>query len=308
MGVIAVRLFLPFDVEAFLAALPKSVKAIAVLDRTKEPGSIGEPLYLNVVTALAKGRRALASSPSVVGGRYGLGSKEFTPGMARAVFEHLSAARAQEPVYGRNHRRCERAPRWPSTPNSTSRAAGGQAMRVCRTGRRRHGRGEQEFDQDHRRADLKLRPGLLRLRLEEIGLDDDLAPALRPEADPRPLPDPAGGLRRLQPVQLRRAHRRPAATRPRGPPCSSIRRTPRRRPGQASERLAGDPDRKEAAPLRHRRDPGRPGERHGPAHEHGAPDLLLRALRRASARRGRSSRSRRRSTRPTARRASRSSR
>ena len=92
VGVIAVRLFLPFDVEAFLAALPKTVKAIAVLDRTKEPGSIGEPLYLRTVAALAKGRRALASSASVVGGRYGLGSKEFTPGMVKAVFENLSKA------------------------------------------------------------------------------------------------------------------------------------------------------------------------------------------------------------------------
>jgi len=90
VGVIAVRLFLPFHVDSFLAALPKTVKAIAVLDRTKEPGSIGEPLYLSTVAALAKGRLALANSPSVVGGRYGLGSKEFTPGMVRAVFEHLS--------------------------------------------------------------------------------------------------------------------------------------------------------------------------------------------------------------------------
>jgi len=89
VGVIAVRLFLPFEVKAFLAALPKTVLGVAVLDRTKEPGSLGEPLYLNVLGALAEGRSLLAGSPRVVGGRYGLGSKEFTPGMARAVFEHL---------------------------------------------------------------------------------------------------------------------------------------------------------------------------------------------------------------------------
>lgn len=92
VGVLAVRLFLPFDVKAFLAALPATTQAVAVLDRTKEPGSIGEPLYLNVVAALAEGRSPLAGSPRVVGGRYGLGSKEFTPGMARAVFAHLSQA------------------------------------------------------------------------------------------------------------------------------------------------------------------------------------------------------------------------
>ncbi len=92
VGVLAVRLFLPFDFKSFLAALPSSVKAIAVLDRTKEPGSLGEPLHLNVVGALAVGRSPLAGSPHVVGGRYGLGSKEFTPGMVRAVFAHLAAA------------------------------------------------------------------------------------------------------------------------------------------------------------------------------------------------------------------------
>ncbi|HNC24885.1 MAG TPA: 2-oxoacid:acceptor oxidoreductase family protein, partial [Opitutaceae bacterium] len=90
VGVLAVRLFLPFDGKAFLAALPKTTKAIAVLDRTKEPGSLGEPLYLNVLGALAEGRSPLAGSARVVGGRYGLGSKEFTPGMVVAVFEHLS--------------------------------------------------------------------------------------------------------------------------------------------------------------------------------------------------------------------------
>ena len=91
VGVVAVRLFQPFAVPAFLAALPKTAASIAVLDRTKEPGALGEPLYLNVITALAEGRSPLAASPRVVGGRYGLGSKEFTPGMVRAVFENLAA-------------------------------------------------------------------------------------------------------------------------------------------------------------------------------------------------------------------------
>ena len=90
VGVIAVRLFHPFFGKSFLAALPASVKAIGVLDRTKEPGSIGEPMYLNVVSALAEGRSPLAGSARVVGGRYGLGSKEFTPGMVRSVFDNLA--------------------------------------------------------------------------------------------------------------------------------------------------------------------------------------------------------------------------
>jgi len=90
VGVVAVRLFLPFDVKAFRAALPRTVKAIAVLDRTKEPGSMGEPLYMNVVGALAQGGPAAGAGPRIIGGRYGLGSKEFTPGMARGVFDHLA--------------------------------------------------------------------------------------------------------------------------------------------------------------------------------------------------------------------------
>jgi pyruvate-ferredoxin/flavodoxin oxidoreductase len=85
VGVLKVRLFRPFSVNHFLAALPKSVKTIAVLDRTKEPGAAGEPLYQDVVTALSEGNRHLR----VIGGRYGLSSKEFTPAMVKAVFDEL---------------------------------------------------------------------------------------------------------------------------------------------------------------------------------------------------------------------------
>ena len=92
IGVLKVRLYRPFSVDHFIRALPSTVKAVAVLDRTKEPGSVGEPLYLDVVSALAgaaAGRRAL---PRVIGGRYGLGSKEFTPAMVKAIFDELAAA------------------------------------------------------------------------------------------------------------------------------------------------------------------------------------------------------------------------
>jgi len=84
LGLVKVRLYRPFDVEALKAALPKSVKRIAVLDRTKEPGAIGEPLYLDVVVALS-GRDI-----KIIGGRYGLSSKEFTPAMVKAVYDHLA--------------------------------------------------------------------------------------------------------------------------------------------------------------------------------------------------------------------------
>ena len=88
VGVVQVRLFRPFSVADFVSALPKSVRAIAVLDRTKEPGSVGEPLYQDVVTALAES--PLSSAPRVVGGRFGLSSKEFHPGMVKAVFDELA--------------------------------------------------------------------------------------------------------------------------------------------------------------------------------------------------------------------------
>lgn len=93
LGVIAVRLFRPFPSAALLAAIPVTCRAIAVLDRTKEPGAVGEPLYQDVVTALAEARASghlhTECEPVVVGGRYGLSSKEFTPAMAKAVFENL---------------------------------------------------------------------------------------------------------------------------------------------------------------------------------------------------------------------------
>ena len=86
VGAIKVRLYRPFSVDAFIGAVPASCKKIAVLDRTKEPGSIGEPLYLDIVTALnGKGIK-------IIGGRYGLSSKEFTPSMVKAVYDHLDGA------------------------------------------------------------------------------------------------------------------------------------------------------------------------------------------------------------------------
>ena len=92
VGLLKVRLYRPFDNAGFLAALPASVRAVAVLDRTKEPGAAGEPLYLDVVNAFFERAAAGVKPPVVTGGRYGLSSKEFTPAMVRAVFDNLDAA------------------------------------------------------------------------------------------------------------------------------------------------------------------------------------------------------------------------
>ncbi|MEI6181474.1 MAG: pyruvate:ferredoxin (flavodoxin) oxidoreductase, partial [Chloroflexales bacterium] len=90
VGVIRVRLYRPFTADVFLAALPKTTRAIAVLDRTKEPGSSGEPLFLDVVSAIYNVTNSFPQTPTIIGGRYGLSSKEFTPGMIKAVYDELA--------------------------------------------------------------------------------------------------------------------------------------------------------------------------------------------------------------------------
>ncbi len=96
VGVVTVHLYQPFSVEHFVKSLPASVKKIAVLDRTKEPGALGEPLYMDVVTAIIEafstGLAPIKSQPIIIGGRYGLSSKEFTPAMVKGVFDELEKA------------------------------------------------------------------------------------------------------------------------------------------------------------------------------------------------------------------------
>lgn len=94
-GYVYVRLFRPLDAKEFVNAIPKTVKKISVLDRCKEPGSLGEPLYMDVVNAITEQWKGL--KPEIVGGRYGLASKEFTPAMAKAVFDDLKN------VFPKNH-------------------------------------------------------------------------------------------------------------------------------------------------------------------------------------------------------------
>lgn len=93
VGIVKVRLYRPFSAKHLLAAIPRTVEKIAVLDRTKEPGSFGEPLYLDVVTAISDAMNSdnppFEKMPKIVGGRYGLSSKEFTPAMVKAVFDNL---------------------------------------------------------------------------------------------------------------------------------------------------------------------------------------------------------------------------
>ena len=100
VGLLKVRLYRPFCVKSFMEALPPSVKQISVLDRTKESGAIGEPLYLDVINALHEGLKIgygkLKTAPGVVGGRYGLSSKEFTPAMVKAVYDNLKQSKPKD--------------------------------------------------------------------------------------------------------------------------------------------------------------------------------------------------------------------
>src|SRR5262252_7466350 len=97
VGVVKVRFYRPFSRADLMRALPASARALAVLDRTKEPGAPGDPLYLDVMTALgearAEGASPFGAEPQVVAGRYGLSSKEFTPAMVKAVFDELARDR-----------------------------------------------------------------------------------------------------------------------------------------------------------------------------------------------------------------------
>ena len=97
VGMLRIRLFQPFPAAEILAALPSTTRAIAVLDRTKEPGAVGEPLYLEIVAALAEAVDAdeprFATAPKVIGGRYGLSSKEMTPSMIKPIFDELAATK-----------------------------------------------------------------------------------------------------------------------------------------------------------------------------------------------------------------------
>ncbi len=130
-GVIKVRLYRPFDVRRFLAVLPPTVQTVTVMDRTKEPGAPGEPLYLDVVAAIAEGGIANTGAPAVrprvLGGRYGLSSKEFTPAMIKAIFDNGAGDRPknhftvgiQDDV---THTSLAYDPEWSIEPASVTRA------------------------------------------------------------------------------------------------------------------------------------------------------------------------------------------
>ena len=194
-------------------------------------------------------------------------------------------AGAAPPLHGR-HRRRRLAPLAALRPHLQDGAGRRRARDLLRPRRRRHGRREQELDRDHRRAHRRPRAGLLRLRLEEVRLGDGVAPALRASPDRLLVPRRPGELRRLPPVRPAREDRRPRGR------CRRC-HLPAQRPlrsgrgvGPPAGAGAGADHREGPAALRRRRHPGGAGGRDGTPRQHGAADLLFRALRRAAARRG----------------------
>ena len=160
VGLLKVRLYRPFDASAFIAALPKTVQQIAVLDRTKEPGAVGEPLYLDAVTALAEcwssdSRVDDRSLPEVFGGRYGLASKEFTPAMAAAVYWHMEEEKPKRHfTIGIYDDVTHLSLPWDST--FATEADDVVRRGILRTGERWYRRGQQEFGEDHWREHAAL--------------------------------------------------------------------------------------------------------------------------------------------------------
>jgi len=198
------------NVQAFVAALPASVRSIAVLDRTKEPGAIGEPLYQDVITALAEGWSEGTPAPRVIGGRYGLSSKEYTPAMAKAALDELAKPQPKRHfTVGIVDDVTRLSLAWDegfdTEPADVTRAlfyglgadgtvgATKNSVKIIGENTPLHA------------------AGVLRLRQQEVGGDHGLALAVRAAADRVDLPDPAGGPRRVPPVRVHGEARRPGA-------------------------------------------------------------------------------------------------
>ena len=160
VGVAVVRLFRPFPTEALLAALPPSTRTVVVLDRTKEPGAPFEPLHLDVLSALWHSSAeswAGGRTPRVIGGRYGLSSKEFTPAMVKAVFDEATLDAPQQQLHRRDHRR--RHAHQPLVRSVVHHRSRSRARRVLRPRLRRHRRRQQEHRQDRRQEHRSRRAG-----------------------------------------------------------------------------------------------------------------------------------------------------
>ena len=203
VGLVKVRLYRPFDSKAFVAAMPTSVKVVAVLDRTKEPGADGEPLFQDVVTAMVGSGRTL---PKLIGGRYGLSSKEFTPAMVAGVFAEMSKADPKPRfTVGIN----DDVTHLSLDYDESFSTEADDVIRAMFFGLGSDGTvgANKKLGQNRGREHAPLRPGLFRLRLEEGRFGNRLAPAFQPAADQRFLSGAQGQFHRLSPDAIHRSDR-----------------------------------------------------------------------------------------------------
>ena len=209
---------------------PPPAKTIAVLDRTKEPGVDRRAALPGRRHRSRRGRHGKPSTRASSAAATACPRRNSPRPWSRASTTRCSRSQAEKPLHGRHRRR-----RHPHQPRLRSRLLDRRSedgpLPVLRPGRGRHRRRQQELHQDHRRRDRELRPGLLRLRLEEVRLHHHLPPALRSQADPLHLPDQPRQLRRLPPVHLPREARRAEECRHRAPPSCSTARTAATRSG-----------------------------------------------------------------------------
>jgi pyruvate-ferredoxin/flavodoxin oxidoreductase len=306
--VLKVRLYRPFSIErASRGPAQDRQESIAVLDRTKEPGATGEPLYKDVSPRWARRRRRdhRRRDAAVIGGRYGLSSKEFTPAMVKAVFDELARTSPRTTSPSASRRRDAPQPRLDATFDDRARRRGpgvffglgaDGTVGANKNSIKIIGEDTDNYAQGYFVYDSK-KSGAMTVSHLRFG----------PKPDPLDLPDQQGELRRLPPVQLPREvdvleKAKPGATfllnSPYGPTRSGT---------QAAPRGAAADHRQEAEVLRRSTPTGRQGAGMG-AHQHDHADLLLRHLRRPARGRGDRRRSRTRSRRPTGARARRSSR
>ena len=278
VGVARVMLYRPFPADAFVEALPATVQSVAVLDRTKEPGSVGEPLFLDVVAAMndavADGQREVM--PRVIGGRYGLSSKEFTPGMVAGVLEHLKLEHPKRRfTVGINDDVSATSlsydPSLEIEPPETVRAVFFGLGSDGTVGANKNtikilGEEEGQYAQAYFVYDSK-KSGSQTVSHLRFG-----------QAHPCALPRDQGQLRRLPPVRAPRASRGPGTGRPGRHPPPQLSLCARAGLGRAFAAGPGAPTGQAHRPLRDRRGPHCPRRRPRWPDQHRAPDLLFRYL------------------------------
>jgi pyruvate-ferredoxin/flavodoxin oxidoreductase len=174
VGFIQVHLYRPFSARHFLGVLPGTVKTISVLDRTKEPGAMGEPLYEDICSVIAESDRSV----KILGGRYGLSSKDTTPAQMKAVFDNMTGERKNHFTVGINDDLTHL-----SLPVGENIVTAGKSIISCKfwgSGLRRHRGRQQELHQDNRRQHRSVRAGVFPVRRQEIRRRDPQPSALRP--------------------------------------------------------------------------------------------------------------------------------